>query len=265
MRILMLTVALVAATLVGPTAAQALTYVEVYADDVTLGSSGCRNSQISVYGDWDGASSDVVIDIYDPYGSPVWTNSLGVDPYSAEATFSYPVCSGEETGRYTVEATVTEYDEFGDAVEVMVESTTFKVTARKTMKKARLSLRTRGIRQGKYRTAAVGTLNVLEAPRSWVRGKRVYLLVYVSLTDEWAIVDKQRTNRRGQATWVFKPNNFYWGMCSAPTNKVKTACTRVFRTRGGARTLAPQSLSPGVVPHTLGGALPQLDRVHARG
>lgn len=247
----------------GPVPAHAATYIEVSASDVQAPISGCRNATVGVDGDWAGASNLIEIEIYDPYGELVWTDSRDVLAGSGHASFTYPACSGDETGWYTVDATMTEYDGAEAVIDVFYDYTEFKVTQQRPKKKrARLTLRTGRIQDGAYRTAAVGDLNVLNAPPRWDRRKKVHLLAYA---DEWLIIDSARTNRHGKVGWRFKPNPYAWAMCSAPTAKVRTDCTRVFRTRGSrGLTLPPTDTLQLTAPQTVSATATTLRELTAR-
>lgn len=240
MRVLTLTLAVLATVLVDPAPAQAVSYVNVNAADVVVPRNACRTTTISVDGDWAGATNEITIDVYDPDGYEVWTDWTGDDQAAAgSATFNYEACTGDTAGLYSVEASVVEYDELGNATGSTSSWDEFRVAHQAVKKKsARLTMKKRAIRRGQFRTQVVSDLEVLKAPPHYDRGKKVHLLAYAG---EWYIIDTARTNRKGKVGWNFKRNSYRWAMCSAPTAKVKVACTRIFRTRGfqGRSTVVP--------------------------
>ena len=68
---ILLVTALAAATLsmVGQAPANAVTYAEVYATDVTVKGDACRNTFFDIYGDWSGA--DITVSVTGPAGGEI--------------------------------------------------------------------------------------------------------------------------------------------------------------------------------------------------
>lgn len=253
MRALILAIAVGLATLVAPAPAQAVTYVDVYADNVTVPNNSCRDTTITVSGDWSGYYNEVEIVIYDSYGDQIWSD-YNYD-YEGDSggwfDFYYTACDGEPGGWYTVDVTVTEYDESYTVIGTMSADTEFKVTHRQPRPKKRSTVSLREYErynQGPWYSAATGDLSIAKAPPRWDRRKPIHL--WVRIGEWWFDVDSQRTNRKGKASWRFKgqANQYTWSMCYHGSRRVKPDCSRNFRPSRGSARMAVTEIVPAVIP-----------------
>lgn len=146
-----------------------------------------------------------------------------VDTTAGSARFDYRV---RAPGRYTTEATVTEYLN-GERYDQRVATKRFRVFKQK---RSRLPINRSRVSRGGFKWKAVGDLNVLGAGPKRDRRQKVWLLVRID--GYWFDIDSARTNRKGKVGWLFKPNRYTWSMCYAGTadKRVRGVCGRNFRT-----------------------------------
>ena len=196
----LLIAALVGSTLslVGTSPAQAVTDVDVQANNVRLRADDCRAVPIRVSGDWTDGEIDVTVT--NPAGSQVaqehFSDATGFVVFS-----SYTVCGRSARGWYTVTADVVD----GDTTTAS-GSDTFSHTRVVPAKKVSKVDRTVRWKKAKHQWLAIGRLT--RAGHGYT-GKPVEIQARIQGT--WMKIASTRTIRNGKfGWWVRSQSRFTW-------------------------------------------------------
>jgi hypothetical protein len=227
-------------TLVAPTSATAVTYVDVTADDVTVKYDSCKKSTVTVSGDWDlDVYNEIDVTVRNPHGR-VFDTAAFYDDEDGLVTTGVRLCNGNTQGTYTVEVTATGYDEFYEETSSAVGTASFRY---KHVPKVGSRIRHRVY----YRSERPTYKYVV--PGQLVRGGKGYadarVVLAARIDGSWYAIDKQRTKRRGFFGWEFKPNAFRWRYYYLGNRSTKPSVSDAFRTprRSNARVVATQDVS----------------------
>lgn len=206
-----------------PSAANAVSYVDGWANDVTVRYDGCKTTHVQASGDWDlDASNVITVDVYDPDGDWYDGNEF-YDDTDGAVSVPVVVCDGDREGRYSFDVEVDGYDDAGNET-VQQTSGTFRYThiERAT---SRLPRRVYPTPHRKYKYVVPGRL---------LRNGHGYgdhrVIVEARVGGYWYEIDRQHTSKRGYFAWQFKPNRFAWRYVFTGDDRTKPTKSEKFRT-----------------------------------
>jgi hypothetical protein len=223
----LLAAALVGSTLslVGASPAQAVTYVDIQADNVRLRSGECVDVPIYVSGDW--VDGGITVTVTDPDGYEVGYDYQSDTTGSIES--SYYLCGSDTPGWYGVDVTV---DDFNDVTAVSGHDS-FSLTRIVPVKKAARVDRAIRWKSGKHAYLAAGRLT--RAGHAY-KGKPVEIQARIQGT--WMKIDTARTARKGLFGWWIQPNRFTWRFAFRGDATTRADVSRAFRTPQHGRVVA---------------------------
>ena len=228
----LLIAALVGSTLslVGTSPAQAVTDVDVQANNVRLRADDCRAVPIRVSGDWTDGEIDVTVT--NPAGSQV------AQEHFSDATglvvSSYTVCGRSARGWYTVTADVVD----GDTTTAS-GSDTFSHTRVVPAKKVSKVDRTVRWKKAKHQWLAIGRLT--RAGHGYT-GKPVEIQARIQGT--WMKIASTRTIRNGKFGWWIKPSRFTWRYVYQGDATTRGDVSPTFRTPHRGKVLVRAGADP---------------------
>lgn len=226
-------------SLVVPTSAVAVTYVDARAQDVTIRYNDCKTTQVDVSGDWHtDVYNEIRIVVRKPGGA--WFDEKTVqDDYDGAVSMTLRLCDEDRAGEYGVDVVAIGYDESYEEVSRKEAFTSFQYTY---VPKANSRLRHRVIHtpnKARWKYQVPGQL--LRKGQGY-RGVRVFVIARIS--GSWYKIEGQRTGRRGYFGWRFEPSNVRWRYYFAGNRTTEPTVTDIFRTPRPAARTAARSSSP---------------------
>lgn len=223
-------------SLVGPTA-NAVTYVDATARDVTVRYNDCKTTTVNVTGDWDtDAYNEIRIVVRTP-GNRWFDEKTVYDDYDGSVQMNIRLCDEDRSGDYGVKVVAIGYDESYEEVSRVESETSFEYTY---IAKKKTRIRHRVVQtpnQPRYKYAVPGRL--VREGRGY-KGERVLLVVRIA--GDWYKAGAMRTRRHGYFGWQFAPNAFRWRYFYRGNRSTEPSVTDIFRTprrtsgRAAART-----------------------------
>ena len=219
----LLVTALAAATLsmVGQAPANAVTYVNVKANNVRIATNNCTDVPVTISGDW--VDADINVTMFDPngdgYAGGVFDDTTGVLDLTVE------MCGSDQAGTYEVYAEVYDYND--DSTDTGYD--TFVLSTFNPTPKAKSKIVTKRSYQPKERAFKWLVGGKLLRKNSVYKGKRVSLQARID--GRWYEIDAGRTNRKGLVAWQFKPSRTAWRYYFAGDAKTAPA-SKAFRASG---------------------------------
>ena len=211
--------------------AQAVSPVSISAPNVTVAPWACKNSRLTVSGDWAGdAYNSISVEVTDSYGDWAGGDSIS-DSRSGSVAVDVELCGYDNTsGRYTVRVSAEGYDQNYENQTLATATRIF--TFKKVDTRANSAITKKAKRTGgKYKWKVPGRL--VRAGRGYVNRR---VAIEAVIMGEWTQLETQRTQKKGRFGWSFKPNGYSWRYVFYGNGNTKPAATKAFRTprKGGS-------------------------------
>jgi len=204
--------------------AEAVTYVDVQANDVTVAGDNCGDVIIDAFGDWSNdVHNDIDLTVHDPNGTMNDSDSFSDDPDGAVRHFS-TLCGWDLAGTYDVEVVVTGYDSDFNVTSSASGATTFEFS-KAAKKNSQLVAERDRINQGGYKWLVAGKLT-----RAGKKYRHQSVCLEAKSEGTWIEIECFNTNRRGLVAWKFKPSPYTWHFKYQGNDTTKAATSKTFRT-----------------------------------